>query len=277
VRDLGAEPVFCGYVPTPALALHAFAEGIPSLMVTGSHIPADRNGIKFYRPAGEVLKDDEAGMKEQAVTLPDGKFTDEGMLAVPAPLPEPVDVETAYLARYRDFFGADALAGLRIGVYQHSAVGRDIVTRIVEALGAEAVPLGRADSFIPVDTEAVRPEDIALAKAWAAEQPLDAIVSTDGDRTGRCWPTIPEPGCVETCWACSARGRWGGPRGHAGQQQHRAGTVGQLRPHAAHAHRIALCDRGDEPGARGWRHASAGTRRTAASCWAMPSRKTARR
>ena len=186
VRDLGAEPVFCGYVPTPALALHAFAGGIPSLMVTGSHIPADRNGIKFYRPAGEVLKDDEAGMKRQAVTLPAGKFTDEGMLAIPAPLPEPVDVETAYLARYRDFFGADALAGLRIGVYQHSAVGRDIVTRIVEALGAQAVPLGRADSFIPVDTEAVRPEDIALAKAWAAEawaaeQPLDAIVSTDGD------------------------------------------------------------------------------------------------
>lgn len=181
VRDLGAEPVFCGYVPTPALALHAFAQGIPSLMVTGSHIPADRNGIKFYRPAGEVLKDDEAGMKRQVVTLPEGKFAADGMLAVPAPLPEPIDVEAAYLARYRDFFGADALAGLRIGVYQHSAVGRDIVTRIVEALGAEAVPLGRADSFIPVDTEAVRPEDIALAKAWAAEQPLDAIVSTDGD------------------------------------------------------------------------------------------------
>jgi phosphomannomutase len=30
-------------------------------MVTGSHIPDDRNGIKFYRPAGEMLKDDEAG------------------------------------------------------------------------------------------------------------------------------------------------------------------------------------------------------------------------
>jgi phosphomannomutase len=25
-------------------------------MVTGSHIPDDRNGIKFYRPHGEVLK-----------------------------------------------------------------------------------------------------------------------------------------------------------------------------------------------------------------------------
>ena len=63
IRDLGGEPVFCGYVPTPALALYAFGQAIPSLMVTGSHIPDDRNGIKFYRPAGEVLKSDEAGMK----------------------------------------------------------------------------------------------------------------------------------------------------------------------------------------------------------------------
>ncbi|MDZ4137472.1 MAG: phosphomannomutase, partial [Erythrobacter sp.] len=34
---------FCGYVPTPALALHALAKKIPAIMVTGSHIPDDRN------------------------------------------------------------------------------------------------------------------------------------------------------------------------------------------------------------------------------------------
>lgn len=28
-------------------------------MVTGSHIPADRNGLKFYTPAGEITKADE--------------------------------------------------------------------------------------------------------------------------------------------------------------------------------------------------------------------------
>lgn len=65
VRDEGGVPIFCGYVPTPALALYSFAQGIPCLMVTGSHIPSDRNGIKFYRPTGEVLKSDEAGMSSQ--------------------------------------------------------------------------------------------------------------------------------------------------------------------------------------------------------------------
>jgi len=181
VRDLGGEPVFCGYVPTPALAYWAFAEGIPSLMVTGSHIPDDRNGIKFYRPDGEILKDDEPGITRQQVSPGNARWTAGGMLAEPEPLPPVVDAATGYAARYVEFFGADALAGLKLGVYQHSAVGRDILVDILSRLGASVTALGRSDTFIPVDTEAVRPEDVALARQWAAEFDFDAIVSTDGD------------------------------------------------------------------------------------------------
>jgi len=68
-----------------------------------------------------------------------------------------------------------------VGVYQHSSVARDVIVQMIESLGAKAVPLGRATSFIPVDTEALREEDEVLARQWAAEQRLDAIVSTDGD------------------------------------------------------------------------------------------------
>lgn len=181
VRDQGGIPVFCGYVPTPALALFGFAEEIPSLMVTGSHIPADRNGIKFYRPRGEVLKADEAGMSAQLVDLPDSAFTAAGALCEAEALPEITDVETTYVQRYIDHFGAGSLNGKRIGVYQHSAVGRDILARIVRELGAEAVLLGRSETFIPVDTEAIRDEDVILARDWASEGTLDAIISTDGD------------------------------------------------------------------------------------------------
>ena len=92
-----------------------------------------------------------------------------------------LDLIAAYKARYRDFFGAGALAGLTVGVYQHSSVARDVIVEMLETLGARTVPLGRATSFIPVDTEALREEDEALARQWAAEQTLDAIVSTDGD------------------------------------------------------------------------------------------------
>lgn len=181
ITDMGGDPVFCGYVPTPALALYAFGLGIPSLMVTGSHIPDDRNGIKFYRAEGEVLKTDEVGITRQVLSVDPDLFDYAETLLRPAKLQDPVDVVTNYLARYVDYFGADALQGMRIGVYQHSAVGRYILFDLVSALGAEALPLGLSDRFIPVDTEAIRPEDTELALKWAAEHKLDAIVSTDGD------------------------------------------------------------------------------------------------
>jgi phosphomannomutase len=41
--------------------------------------------------------------------------------------------------------------------------------------------LGRSDKFIPVDTEAIRPEDVQLAHDWAATGKFDALVSADGD------------------------------------------------------------------------------------------------
>lgn len=180
VRHMGGEVDYCGFVPSPAVAAYGFAKAIPSLMVTGSHIPDDRNGIKFNRTDGEVLKPDELAIRAQSVDLPD-LFDGAGMLKDAAPGETLVDVATAYIARYVDFFGAQALSGLTLGIYEHSAVGRDILVALVEALGGKAVSLGRSERFIPVDTEAVRPEDQALALQWAAELGLDAILSTDGD------------------------------------------------------------------------------------------------
>lgn len=180
VRHRGGVVDHCGFVPSPAVAAHGFAKGIPSLMVTGSHIPDDRNGIKFNRTDGEVLKPDEMAIRAQHVALPD-LFDDEGMLRDAASAQPVVDVATPYIARYVDAFGADALRGMTLGIYEHSAVGRDILVALVTALGGTAMSLGRADRFIPVDTEAVRPKDQVLARQWAAELKLDAILSTDGD------------------------------------------------------------------------------------------------
>ena len=60
-RDFGVDVVDCGAVPTPALALASLGKGA-AVMVTGSHIPFDRNGIKFYRATGEISKQDEAAI-----------------------------------------------------------------------------------------------------------------------------------------------------------------------------------------------------------------------
>src|SRR5690606_22333589 len=86
-----------------------------------------------------------------------------------------------YRERYIAALGADALAGLRIGVFEHSAVGRDILADVLAALGAECGPFGRSDAFIAIDTEAVDAEDMARLRAVLETEKFDAVVSTDGD------------------------------------------------------------------------------------------------
>ncbi len=181
-EDLGYRAVNCGRVPSPAVALFGFENKIPSIMVTGSHIPDDRNGIKFNKPTGEVLKADEQGMSSQFVEVDDALFGADGNFAKPLPAHEisPVAGEN-YVMRYLNFLPHDALQGLRVGVYQHSAVGREVLVKIFSHLGAEVTALGWSDTFIPVDTEAIRPEDVQLAHNWAATGKYDALVSADGD------------------------------------------------------------------------------------------------
>ena len=183
IADHGNMPVNAGRVPSPAVALYGFDEGIPSIMVTGSHIPDDRNGIKFNRPKSELLKSDEPGMKEQVVQLP-ADFDAQGATLPKAERPEPPLeplVEHRYVARYFQAFGTDALRGARIGLYEHSTVGRDIFYEVLTGMGASVTRLGRSEAFIPVDTEAIRAEDVASAARWAHEHEFDSIVSADGD------------------------------------------------------------------------------------------------
>ena len=183
IADHGNVPINGGHVPSPAVAQFGFDEGIPSIMVTGSHIPDDRNGIKFNRPKSELLKSDEPGMKEQVAQLP-ADFDDNGAFLASAeraaPAVEPL-IERRYVQRYFDAFGKGVLAGAQVGLFEHSAVGRDILFELLTGLGATVTRLGRSDAFIPVDTEAIREEDVVSAAGWAKAHQLDAIVSTDGD------------------------------------------------------------------------------------------------
>lgn len=171
-QNRGLQVTMCGPVPTPALALAAMSAGAAAVMVTGSHIPADRNGLKFYTPQGEITKADEtailAALDKKVPVCPLGDIRSDDT------------VEGVYIARYTTAFGR-ALEGRYIGVYAHSAVGCDLMVRLLEALGAQVITLGRSDVFVPVDTEAV-PEDIRDQIAlWSQKCRPHAIVSTDGD------------------------------------------------------------------------------------------------
>jgi phosphomannomutase len=166
--------IFAGVLPTPALAHAGRVMSLPAIMVTGSHIPFDRNGIKFYRAGGEITKDDEREMMAAEVTLP------SPLMLKPLADADPRALEL-YIVRYTSAFARDALAGLRIGIYEHSSAARDLMHTILRALGAQTTSLGRTNEFVAIDTESLTPEDRRLGRDWSAEHGFDAIISTDGD------------------------------------------------------------------------------------------------
>ncbi len=175
----GLSVLDCGTVPTPALALYGLDIGAAALMITGSHIPADRNGIKFYRPDGEISKIDEEAIGRHAATLMAGSAPVDATPGTAADHSR--QAEALFLARYAAILPDNALAGLKVGVYQHSTVARDLFCDVLSRYGASVVPLGRSADFIPVDTEAVSPATVEWLKTWSVEHGLDAIVSADGD------------------------------------------------------------------------------------------------
>lgn len=195
IQDAGLCPINLGALPTPALTYFALQQGKGSIMVTGSHIPFDRNGYKTNSSIGELLKQDEAPINSRAEIVrqriyaqpfAESIFNGNGLfkeghreLSPPNPAGR-----LAYLQRYAEFF--TPLRGYRLLVYQHSAVGRDLLVEILQQLGAEAIPAGRSETFVPIDTENIDAEQLAAIqsvtdRAIAEHGSFHAVISTDGD------------------------------------------------------------------------------------------------
>ncbi|MBN1526019.1 MAG: hypothetical protein JW919_00335 [Candidatus Omnitrophica bacterium] len=214
IIDSGCKIDWCGMVPTPTVTYYGMQQGRASIMVTGSHIAYGMNGIKFNRPNGEILKEEEkpimasvAKVREQlyAQSLAGSLFDDNGYFKKEEELTPSqrgllsaadIDLKSLdaqaralYIQRYKDVFG-DILAGQEIVFYQQTAVGREILPEIFEALGAKVERVGRLDetqTFYPVDTEKmtqkVRDELRGMAKAYEQKygHKPTAVITTDGD------------------------------------------------------------------------------------------------
>lgn len=176
LTQLGIKTLYYGVVPTPALAYAAMQRDIPCIMVTGSHIPFDRNGLKFYRPDGEITK-----LDEQSILASTASFSAIDSATALAELTTDTAAGEEYVDRYLSLFDKPFLTGKHIGIYEHSSSGRDLFQPLFEKLGAQVTSLERSDVFVPIDTEAVSAEDQAKAKAWSEKYQFDAIFSTDGD------------------------------------------------------------------------------------------------
>ena len=197
IEDAGLKPVNLGAIPTPALTCYAIQRGQGSIMITGSHIPFDRNGYKTNTAQGELLKRDEAPINALVEKVREevygedyerSPFNEVGLFKDgQRELPRVNEGgRKEYLRRYLDFFKGQTLSGQRLLVYEHSAVGRDLLVELLREFGADVLPTGRSDTFVPIDTENIDQEQLAVmqklaTEAWKQNGPLDAVVSTDGD------------------------------------------------------------------------------------------------
>ncbi|MCX5679472.1 MAG: phosphomannomutase [Candidatus Omnitrophica bacterium] len=208
ICDMGGIVNDEGQVPSPALAYYAMQSNMASIMVTGSHIPADRNGIKFTKRSGEILKLDEPGILENVMKVRAKVYSTCARYSIfdkngafkttlESKFNELLKAECytgksgeLYIDRYRNAFGNEFFPeGTKIFLYQHSAVGRDIIKDIFESLGAKVFapdikidnePL-RSDEFVPVDTESVSDKTLLLFKKVLVDNDLDIGITLDGD------------------------------------------------------------------------------------------------
>lgn len=72
---------------------------------------------------------------------------------------------------------------MKLLAYQHSAVGRDLLVEILQKFGAEVIPAGRSETFVPIDTEAIDQAQLDTIQNLCSEtgRTFNAVVSTDGD------------------------------------------------------------------------------------------------
>jgi phosphomannomutase len=167
------------------------------MMITGSHIPFDRNGYKTNTSQGELLKEHEGPIGDvvlqvrrrlYAQPFNESAFDENGLFKtghnhLPA---ENILARQEYIERYAGFFNGLSLKGKRLLVYQHSAVGRDLVVELLRNFGAEVIPAGRSDTFVPIDTENIDAGQLETIQALAdhaieSSGPLFAVISMDGD------------------------------------------------------------------------------------------------
>lgn len=190
----GAAVSDTGLATTPACFMACAIEGFrfdAGLMLTASHLPWNRNGIKFFTPDGGLDKADIRDILERAAALDDaaGGAVPED----PAP-PSRVDFMPAYAAHLRNVIvdgvddGETPLRGLRVCVDAGNGSGGFFATSVLAPLGADV----EGSQFLEPDgnfpNHAPNPEEpAAMASAreatLACGADLGIVFDTDVDRS----------------------------------------------------------------------------------------------
>jgi phosphomannomutase / phosphoglucomutase len=180
LRKAGRNVIDIGMAPTPVAYFAAYhLRTGSSVAVTGSHNPPDYNGFKIV-VGGQTLSGD-------AITDLYARISEERLhhAAAPGSLQQR-EVDTDYIQRIADDVQMDR--PLKVVVDAGNGVAGDIAPRLLEAIGAEVIPLycevdGTFPNHHPDPSEPHNLEDlIQTVKRFDAD--LGLAFDGDGDRLG---------------------------------------------------------------------------------------------
>lgn len=209
----GASIADCGLATTPAMFFSCIATGYMydgGVMITASHLPFNRNGMKFFTRHGGLEKMDIRWILEEAATdcgrqgyMPGQPAHDPARVIEAARMVQPSSVVKssfmdAYCASLRTFIKEGVqhpenydmpLAGMHILVDAGNGAGGFFTSQVLEPLGADTAgsqfldPDGNFPNHVPnpENAEAMRSTSEAVLKNGAD---LGVVFDTDVDRSG---------------------------------------------------------------------------------------------
>ena len=190
LRDTGAAVYDCGMASTPAMFMSMVTEGYAydgAIMITASHLPAERNGMKFFTPKGGIDKPDLVEI------LKIGESGDDLTISQPGPVCK-ADFMDAYcvllVEKVRRALGEEKpLVGSHIVVDGGNGAGGFFVERVLRPLGAETAGSQYLEPDGHFPHHAPNPEDreaIAAISEAVVENKADLgiIFDADVDRAG---------------------------------------------------------------------------------------------
>lgn len=206
ITAMGCDVLNCGMASTPAMMASTQMKELNidgAIMITGSHLPFNRNGLKFFynnlgitkEELSEILLCATLGSNEQHPTP--GNIYITNLLAMYSQRLK--DMICSQLANYTDE-GALPLQGLKIVIDAGNGVGAFFANRVLKPLGADIsesqflIPDGRFPNHSPnpEDYEAMRSIVTAVNYAKAdlgilfdADVDRVAIVDNEGRQIGR--------------------------------------------------------------------------------------------
>lgn len=188
LQDAGAHVLDCGMASTPAMFMTTVSPETQchgAVMITASHLPSDRNGLKFFTPQGGLEAADIADL----IALAEGPLSHGQHGTV-----DRVDFLSIYARGLREKIIRDTgspqpFAGLRILVDAGNGAGGFYAEKVLAPLGADTTgsqfltPDGRFPNHVP-NPENAEAMDSLVQAVVRHKADFGLIFDTDVDRAG---------------------------------------------------------------------------------------------